>query len=103
MNSKNVKDIRKQLRNVTQELFPEVLSKELVASAFAELQKEMQFKLEAIQADVNAGLARMEERSKDVHSYILNQTFAEAAKNAPKAAPVTETQNPSTTLEPAAE
>lgn len=101
MSDKNFKAVRKQLRNVVQENLEEVLHREVFMNLYDQLKKDMLFQLETIQADVNKTLAQMEERSKDVQAFIMNQIQAELAKNAPKVD--ISLDNVSTTLEPTQE
>lgn len=97
----DAKTIRKQIRNVAQELLPEALSNEVIQSIEASLRKQISAELEALKENVAATLQRMDERSKDVQTFILNNVQADlAARN--QAAAINPTQNTeaSTTLNP---
>lgn len=69
MSDKQYKMIRKQLRNVVQEILPEVLGGDL----FANLQKENSGRLDAITAEVRNTLKQLDDRSKAVQDYIMRQ------------------------------
>lgn len=101
MSDKNFKAVRKQIRNVVQENLGDLVKTELYMSMYEGLKKDMLFQLETIQADVNKTLAQMEERSKDVQAFIMNQIQSELAKTAPKVD--ISLDNTSTTLEPTQE
>lgn len=89
MNSKNVKDIRKQLRNVAQELLPDVLKQELFTAMSEQIEKNLReifgARLEGINDSIMSQLKQMDERSKDLQQFMLNQVQAELGKTAPKA------------------
>lgn len=57
--SNNPKDLRKQLRNVVQEILPEVLTSELIA---------------ALKKEINAYLDKIDERQKNISSYIVRNS-----------------------------
>lgn len=78
-NESNVKTIRKQLRNVVQEQLPMVVTSELANDIYLRLQKEVRSQLMTIEANITATLAQMNERSKDVQSFIMNQVQTELA------------------------
>ena len=82
--SNSPKDIRKQVRNVVQEILPELLQTEIFKELYTRLQKDMIKDLELIKNNVNEALTKMDSRSKDVQSFILNSVQAELAKNAPR-------------------
>lgn len=77
-NSSNMKDLRKQLRNVVLELLPELLGAELIRAIENRLADRIVPKLEA-----------MDVRQKDFHSMIL-RTYNTTAPAAPTAAPAIE-------------
>lgn len=80
MSGAQSKDIRKQVRNVTQELLPSLLQTEVFKDLYINLQKEMLLKLAEIEKDVKATLVRIDERSKNVNSFIMSQIQSEMAK-----------------------
>lgn len=80
MSDKNAKDIRKQVRNVAQELLEPILKDELMKSVSSDLKTEMRAKLIEIQKEVQDKLIEIDERSKNVQTFILNQIQAELAK-----------------------
>jgi cell division protein ZapA (FtsZ GTPase activity inhibitor) len=74
--SKEIKAMRGQLRQIAKEILPEVLAGEL----FAALQKEQAARLTEIARMVTERLNQIEERSKDVQSFIMREV---ANKSAP--------------------
>lgn len=88
MSSKNIKELRSQTRNVVQEILPALLKTEVfqgLAEAIEQkLKTEMVQRLELIQTQVTESLEQMNNRSKDIQQFILNQVQSEMARNAPK-------------------
>ena len=80
MNSKQVKDIRKQLRNVVQEMLPGVTSQEM----YVQLSKVINERLDQISKHINSTLETIDQRSKDVQTYVIRQS----AQNQPVPQPV---------------
>ncbi len=68
----NSKDLRKQLRNITQEILPELMKSEM----FTQLQQENRDRLELIAADVKKALADIAQRQRDVQSMLLRDAYA---------------------------
>lgn len=75
--AKELKAIRGQLRQIAKEILPEVMGGEL----FAALQKEQRARLEEIAKMVTDRLNQIENRSKDVQSFIMREA---ANATAPK-------------------
>lgn len=71
MNQKQVKLLRKQIRNVVQELLPAVLTQEVVTSISSELKKEVLSRLDAIDA-----------RQKDITSFVVRNSVPPAPQPA---------------------
>jgi hypothetical protein len=61
--SNQAKDLRKQLRNVVQEVLPELLQSELVKAVEQKLRKEMNDRLNLI-----------DKRQKDIQGYVVRQS-----------------------------
>ncbi len=85
MSDKNIKALRKQVRNVAQENLPGMMRSELFttikAEVLSEVQQQTKFQLEQIQADINKTLAAMEKRSQDVQTFIMNHVQSTMAQN----------------------
>lgn len=85
MSSGNAKDTRKQLRNVVQDLLPSLLQTEVFQGLYEKLhksvQKEVTAHLEAVARDVQEALKRIDHRSQDVQSFLINQVQANTIKN----------------------
>jgi hypothetical protein len=101
MSSGNAKDMRKQIRNVAQEMMPQVLASETVVglkqAIVMDLQTEINAKLQAIQKMVEESLKRIDDRAMDVQSFMFNQALQQTIKNAPShepMIPMTETETP---------
>lgn len=88
MNSKNVKDIRKQLRGVVQDTLPEVLKQEMFSSIAQEVETKLRevfgARLESINDSIMHQLKNMDDRSKDLQQFMLNQVQADMARKSPK-------------------
>ena len=90
MSSGAMKDLKRQLRNVVQDILPEVLKNEIYTSAVDQARKDLSKQLKLIQDEIRTNLSLMDERSKGVQQYILNQISAEQARNAAPMTPVQE-------------
>lgn len=82
MSDKNLKDIRKQIRNVVQELLPALLQTEVFQSLYSNLQAQNRIQLEGIEKNIKDTLKDMNDRSKDVQSFIMREIQAELSKSA---------------------
>lgn len=88
MSDNNVKFLRKQVRNVVQETLPGVLSQEFAQDLEMRLFEYVRGRMDEIKTNVEATLKQMDERSKDIQSYIVNQSMIPIEKNVD--APATE-------------
>lgn len=64
-----VKLLRKQIRNVTKEEFPNVMNNEL----FIELQKQVFAKVEKIAEAINKRLDDVDSKQRDFQNYVIRQ------------------------------
>jgi hypothetical protein len=87
------KVIRGQVRQIAQELLPSILNQEFSQQIYSQLQKEITFKLEEIQAMVNTTLNDMNKRAQDVQAFMMSQIQADMAKNAQPLPEVDTTSN----------
>lgn len=71
MGDKQVKRLRKQLRNVVEELIPSVLTVELIKAGHERLKIEVDAKLDVIDKNLKETLKTIDDRSKDTMSYLL--------------------------------
>lgn len=69
MSDRNFKEIRKQLRNVVREILPEVMASEAVSM----IDRKVDSRLEGIQIQVRNTLQEIDQRSKDVQSFVIRQ------------------------------
>lgn len=74
----NVKLLRKQLRNICQEILPEVLTNEMVKAQTEGVITAMNGRLDKITEHIQQTLDQVDQRSKDVQSYIVRQSAASA-------------------------
>lgn len=83
MSDSSVKTIRKQLRNVCQELLPTVLKSELYLSIQKELSSIVNKRLDAIDAYVRDQLKEIQDRSIETQSYVVRNMALAQVKTAP--------------------
>ena len=69
--SKQVKLLRGQVRQIVNEILPDVLAGAMYAELAAALQKQ----LKDVEAQVKETLIRLDERSKDIQSYLVRQSM----------------------------
>jgi hypothetical protein len=67
----NMKDLRKQLRNVVNEILPEVLGDALVQANKADLYKGLKSWMDFTTDNINKKLEVMDQRAKDVQSFVI--------------------------------
>lgn len=72
--SGSIKELRKQLRNVVQGLLPEILTKELEEAVYKKLLSDMNARMDLIANNAKETLERIDERSRDVQSYVIRQS-----------------------------
>jgi hypothetical protein len=100
MGDKNVKLLRKQVRNVVKELFPQILNNELVEAVHKKLAENINGRLTAMGNKIEKELEEINTRSKDVQAYVVSRIGtptappipsgplpAEPAIESPKASP----------------
>ncbi len=85
MSEKTVKLIRKQLRNVTQEMVGGILTKELGVTILETLQKNIDKRLDVIAKSVQTVMERLEQTQKDAQSLLLRQSTAQTELSKPQA------------------
>lgn len=73
MSDTKVKDIRKQIRNVFQELAPEVISKELYQTLQMGLSIEFNAKVDKIDGFVKEMLNKMDSRAKAIQGFLVQE------------------------------
>lgn len=80
--SHNLKDLRKQLRNVVLDLLPSMLVKEMEEAIYTKLIARMNERMDFIEKNAKASLKHVEDNQKEMHSYIVR--YVGAATPAPK-------------------
>lgn len=73
MNTKDIKQIRGQLRQITEEVLPKVLTDALVDAIYKKLSEENAAKMNAIAEHAKATLDGMDSRQKDFQNMLLRQ------------------------------
>lgn len=71
--SDNPKVIRKQLRNVVQDLLPELLRHELQLALYTKLLNDINKRMDEIGTHAKEALEKMDKRSQDVQGYAVRQ------------------------------
>lgn len=80
----NAKLLRKQLRNVVQELLPQLVTDELKAAMHQQLAIEIQKRLDNVTKNVKETLDMIDQRSKDIQGYLVRQTSTSTAQQSPE-------------------
>ncbi len=70
------KTLRKQLRNICQELLPEALNSEFNTSLRKEVMAHVDKRLDAIAAHIKQTLESIDQRSKDISAYNIRNSAA---------------------------
>lgn len=73
--SREIKQLRGQLRQITKEILPEVLSQELANGVHKRLSGEISTKLLNIELMIKERLDAMDARSKDIQEFILRKSI----------------------------
>lgn len=76
MSDKNAKALRKTIRNVVQELLPEILNAEMVDAIKSKISQELGLRMDVIAKDAQKTLAGIDERQKDFQNFLLRQAVA---------------------------
>jgi hypothetical protein len=71
----NPKELRKQLRNVCQDLLPDLLKSELGQALHKDLSQVIQTRLNVVIANIQETLQQIDQRSKDIQGYIVRQSL----------------------------
>jgi len=74
----NPKELRKQLRNVVQDLLPDLIKSEFGESVRKELHAQSHARLDELMKNVQAMLKQMDDRSKDIQGYLVRQSLKPA-------------------------
>ena len=74
--SNPLKDLRKQLKNIVQDLLPSMLTEELHKAQYAKLSSELQARMDSVERHVKETMHEMNNRNKDVQSYLVRQVTA---------------------------
>lgn len=81
MSEKTTKLIRKQIKNVVQSLLPEVFNAESIKTMERVLITRQDSRLSEITSKVQQALETMDQRSKDLQSYVVRNTGVIQAPN----------------------
>lgn len=81
MSDKNSKELRKQLRAVVKEIIPELVTEELSKAVYEAVAAEIKSRLSLIESNVKETMHEINNRSKDVQSYLVRSTTAGSPTN----------------------
>jgi len=71
----NVKELRKQIRNVVQDLVPALLQAEVGEALRKDLSRQIQARLDVMMEEIRNTLRAIEDQSKDIQSYVVRQSL----------------------------
>lgn len=75
------KELRKSLRNVVQDLLPDLLKSEFGTSLHKDISKVIQTRLDVMMKEIQDTLKTIDQRSKDVQGYLVRSTLKPVAAN----------------------
>lgn len=75
-----IKQIRGQIRQIVKDLLPEVLATEVGNALHKSLTAQLQKRMDEITNHMKRTLDTIDERSKDIQSYVVRNSPAEAPK-----------------------
>lgn len=78
----NPKELRKQLRNVIQDLGPELIKSELYDAALKKVLDETFKRLSAVETHVKEVLEQLDARQKDIQSFLVRASIQQAGQAA---------------------
>lgn len=81
--SNQAKLLRSQLRQLVKEILPELLSSELRSEMHQKLAVEVQKRLDNVTKNVKDTLETIDQRSKDIQSYLVRQTTKSTSTTQP--------------------
>jgi hypothetical protein len=77
-----LKTLRKQLRNIAQEMLPTILTQEVVEAIGKTLSQKLETRVDAIDKHIKTALNAIDERSKEVQSFIVRNVGVPASPTA---------------------
>lgn len=87
-----LKQIRGQIRQIVKEMLPEILKAELQTAIYKQIAGELTAKLQITEGEIRRQLQAMDDRAKDVQSFIMrevvNNTQPRPSEQAVAEAPV---------------
>lgn len=72
--SNQAKVIRGQLRQIVQDILPDLLNNEVKNALYQDLSKQLNARVELIAKNIQETLSKIDERSKDVQGYVVRQS-----------------------------
>lgn len=81
--SNQAKVLRGQMRQVVQEILPELIQQELKTALYKKLAEDMTSRVKAIEDNVKAVLDQLDQRSKDTLDYLVRQSIQVPQMNVP--------------------
>lgn len=89
-NSKQIKEIRGQVRQVVQEQLPAVLSAELQSALYKQIAGELTAKLQVIDQELKRQLKEIDDRAKDVQSFLMREVVNNSKAKPAEEIPISE-------------
>lgn len=86
--SKDAKLIRGQVRQVIKEVLPELLAKELTEEIFKKLMAHLNNRMDFVSTNAADSIAKLDNRQKEMHSYIVRQLNLAVTPAVPTEAPL---------------
>ena len=83
MNQKQVKLVRNQIRHVAKENLEAAMSSVTIQEQYTKILHVVNVRLDKIQKDVNAAVKAIDDRQKDIQTFLMNQVQADLASRNP--------------------
>jgi hypothetical protein len=78
MNDREIKEVRKQLRKIVEDLLPQILNDAFVKSIDKTVNANLDTRLAEITKHVAATLDKLDKRSQEINSYVVRNTVPHA-------------------------
>jgi len=75
MSEKTIKQVRGQLRQITKEILPDLLTQELISAVYKQLAAEFGARFQIVEKNVSDTLTEINNRSKDVQDLVVRKSL----------------------------
>lgn len=89
-NSKQIKEIRGQVRQIVQDVLPGVFTAELQTALYKQISGELMAKLQVIDQELKRQLQTIDERAKDVQSFLMREVVNNSKAKPAEEIPISE-------------